>query len=116
MAQYTRGEFLGLGAALVGAFAPGEAPRARQTAAAPSAAPLPSAEPDLVVVNGRVLTSDAALPRAQAFAVKNGRFVAVGSTADVRHLATARTTSVDAQQMTVVPGFIDAHSHPSGMD
>ena len=38
MAQYTRGEFLGLGAALAGAFALGEAPRARQTAAAPSAA------------------------------------------------------------------------------
>ncbi|KAF5406719.1 MAG: hypothetical protein Udaeo2_31990 [Candidatus Udaeobacter sp.] len=36
--------------------------------------------------------------------MKNGRFVAVGSTADVRNLATARTTVVDAQQMTVVPG------------
>src|SRR4029079_5430354 len=30
--------------------------------------------------------------------------------------ATARTTSVDAQQMTIVPGFIDAHSHPSGVE
>jgi len=116
MAQYTRGEFLGFGAALAGAFALGEAPRAQQAAAPQAAAPLPSAEPDLVVVNARVLTSDAAQPRAQAFAVKNGRFVAVGSTADVRNLATARTTSVDAQQMTIVPGFIDAHSHPSGVE
>ena len=73
MAQYTRGEFLGFGAALAGAFALGEAPRAAQPAPATA---LPSAEPDLVVVNGRVLTSDATLPRAQAFAVKNGRFVA----------------------------------------
>ena len=77
---------------------------------------MPSAEPDVIVVNGRVLTSDAAIPRAQAFAVKNGRFVAVGSTAEVRSLATARTTVIDAQQMTVVPGFIDAHPHPSGVD
>ncbi|HET6957879.1 MAG TPA: hypothetical protein VFI56_14895, partial [Vicinamibacterales bacterium] len=113
MAHYTRGEFLGFGAALAGAFALGEAPRAAQPAPATA---LPSAEPDLVVVNGRVLTSDATLPRAQAFAVKNGRFVAVGSTADVRNLTTARTTVVDAQQMTVVPGFIDAHSHPSGVE
>ena len=114
MTQYTRGEFLGFGAALAGAFAPGETPRARQLPA-PTAA-LPSAEPDLVVVNGRVLTSDPALPRAQAFAVKNGRVLAVGSTADVCNLATARTTVVDAQQMTVVPGFIDTHSHPSGVE
>src|SRR5262245_48986079 len=116
MAKYTRGEFLGFGAALTGAFALGTVPRAEQPAAPPPAAALPSAEPDLVVVNGRVLTSDTALPRAQAFAVKNGRFVAVGSTADVRNLATTRTTVIDAQQMTVVPGFIDAHSHPSGVE
>ncbi len=63
-----------------------------------------------------MLTSDAALPRAEAFAVKNGRFTAVGSTSDVRNLATARTPVIDAQRMTVVPGFIDAHSHPSGVE
>jgi predicted amidohydrolase YtcJ len=116
MAKYTRGEFLGFGAALAGAFALGKEAHAEQPAAAPPPAALPSGEPDLVVVNGRVLTSDAALPRAEAFAVKNGRFVAVGSTADVRNLATARTTVIDAQRMTVVPGFIDAHSHPSGVE
>jgi len=63
-----------------------------------------------------VLTSDTTLPRAEAFAVKNGRFVAVGSTSDVRNLAAARTPVVDAQRMTVVPGFIDAHCHPSGVE
>ena len=69
-----------------------------------------------MLINARVLTSDAATPRAEAFAVKNGRFIAVGTTSDVRNLATARTPVVDAQRMTVVPGFIDAHSHPSGVD
>ena len=115
MAKYTRAEFLGFGAALAGAFTLGKLPVAAQQ---PGPAPpsLPSGEPDLIVVNARVLTSDAALPRAEAFAVKNGRFVAVGSTADVRNLATPRTPVIDAQRMTVVPGFIDAHSHPSGVE
>src|SRR5262249_14339071 len=114
MTRYTRGEFLGLGAALAGAIALGKHPGTDQPAQPPAGGP--SAEPDLILVNGRVLTSDPALPRAQAFAVKNGRFVAVGSTADVQNLATARSSVIDAQQMTVVPGFIDAHSHPSGVE
>src|SRR6478735_4690858 len=108
MAKYTRGEFLGFGAALAGAFTVGKLPPAAQSAVAPSAPPL-AGEPDLVVVNARVLTSDAGHPGADAFAVKNGRFTAVGTTGDVRNLATARTPVIDAQRMTVVPGFIDAH-------
>ena len=118
MPKYTRGEFLGFGAVLAGAFTLGRGPRFGLAAfeQQPPAAPALAAEPDLIVVNARVLTSDPALPRAQAFAVKHGRFVAVGSNADVRNLATARTTTIDAQQMTVAPGFIDAHCHPSGVD
>ncbi len=112
MAKYTRGEFLGFGAALAGACAVGR----HAVAAAQTPAPAAAGEPDLVVVNARVLTSDTALPRAEAFAVTNGRFVAVGSSADVRNLATARTPVIDAQRMTVVAGFIDAHSHPSGVE
>jgi len=117
VAKYTRGEFLGFGAVLGGAFTLARLPGFGRTASAlqPPAPPASAAEPDLVVVNARVLTSDVTQPRAQAFAVKHGRFVAVGSTADVRNLATARTTTIDAQQMTVVPGFIDAHCHPSGV-
>ena len=54
------------------------------------------------------------MPNATAFAVKGGRFIAVGSDADIRNLAAAGTEVVDAGGATVVPGFIDAHSHPSG--
>jgi predicted amidohydrolase YtcJ len=115
MAKYTRGEFLGFGAALAGAFSLGRHPGAAAPVFAQQPAAAPAAEPDLVVINARVRTSDAALPRAEAFAVKNGRFTAIGSTGDVRNLATARTQVLDAQRMTVVPGFIDAHSHPSGV-
>lgn len=116
MGQYTRGEFLGLSAALAGAFTlkrlPGGAALPALAAQAPEAS---GGAPELVLINGRVLTSDTARPRAEAFAVANGRFTAVGSTADVRNLATARTTVIDAQQMTVTPGFIDCHCHPSGV-
>jgi predicted amidohydrolase YtcJ len=118
MPKYTRGEFLGFGAALAGAFTLGRWPgaaRVEQTVAAQPAAAA-GGGPDLILVNARVLTSDAAAPRAEAFAVKNGRFTAVGSTGDVRNLATSRTPVVDAQGMTVVPGFIDAHCHPSGVE
>ena len=121
MAKYTRGEFLGFGAALAGAFTVGK--RSADAFALPSIAQPVTAqsaalagEPDQIVVNARVLTSDVSLPRAEAFAVKNGRFIAVGSTSDVRNLATSRTHVIDAQRMTVVPGFIDAHSHPSGVE
>jgi predicted amidohydrolase YtcJ len=63
-----------------------------------------------------VYTVDTALPRAEAFAIKDGRFIAVGSSADVRNLATARTRVVDAQQATITPGFIDTHCHVSGVN
>ncbi|GIW52509.1 MAG: amidohydrolase [Gemmatimonadales bacterium] len=72
--------------------------------------------PEMVVINARVYTMDDALPRAQAFAVKNGRFLAVGSTSDIRNLVTRGTEVIDAAGLTVVPGFIDAHCHPSGVN
>jgi predicted amidohydrolase YtcJ len=118
MPKYTRGEFLGFSAVLAGAFTLGRLPGAERSASAPQPPPQagPGVEPDLIVVNAKVLTSDTALPRAEALAVKNGRFIAVGSTADVRNLATRRTSVIDAQQMTVTPGFIDCHCHPSGVN
>jgi hypothetical protein len=70
---------------------------------------------ELVVVNARVYTVDDARPRAEAFAVQNGRFSAVGSNAEIRALAGRNTRVIDAAGMTVVPGFIDTHSHPSGV-
>lgn len=71
-------------------------------------------EPDLIVVNAKVYTMDTRQPRAEAFAVKDGRFLAVGSSADVRNLAGQATQIHDAQGMTVTPGFIDCHNHAGG--
>jgi predicted amidohydrolase YtcJ len=107
MAKYTRGEFLGLAGLLAGAAAFGD----RMAAAAEG-----PAEPDLAVLNANVFTIDESRPRAEAFAMRDGRFTAVGSSADVRNLVTSQTTVIDAAGKTVTPGFIDAHSHPSGID
>ena len=71
-------------------------------------------EPDLIVFNAKVFTVDPIVPQAEAFAVKAGRFVAVGSTDDVKSLAGKQTQTFDAQQATIVPGFIDAHNHAPG--
>ncbi len=56
---------------------------------------------------------DPKLPRAEAFAVKDGRFAALGTTAAIKAIA-GRAQTIDAQQMTVVPGFIDCHNHAPG--
>ena len=111
MATYTRGEFLGMSAALVGAAGLGLRPGSEAEAAQADAGS--GATADLALVNGRVYTMDEAQPRAEAFAVRNGTIVAVGSTADIRNLVTSRTDVIDAGGMTVTPGFIDAHCHPA---
>jgi predicted amidohydrolase YtcJ len=69
---------------------------------------------DLVVFNARVYTVDSRVPKAEAFAVKAGRFVAVGSNADIKGLIAKGTQTFDAMQMTVVPGFVDCHNHAPG--
>ena len=71
-------------------------------------------EGDLVVYNARVYTVDARTPKAEAFVVRDGRFAAIGASADMRSLAGKGARSFDARQMAVVPGFIDCHNHASG--
>ncbi|HEX3395814.1 MAG TPA: amidohydrolase [Steroidobacteraceae bacterium] len=72
------------------------------------------AAPDLVVLNARIYTMDSKLPQAEAFAVKDGRFVALGATNDIKGLAGKSTQTIDAQHMTIVPGFNDSHNHAPG--
>ena len=115
----SRKEFLGLSAVVAGAMGASKLPVPSTPWHAEPGPPMPQRgggiDVDFIVVNGRVLTQEAAVPRAEAFAVKDGRFVAVGSTADIRNLATARTRVIDAAGMCVLPGFIDTHCHPDGI-
>ena len=113
MRNYTRGEFLSLSAMLASGYTLSKLPFANTIA---KHAPITTESPDLILVNGRVLTMDPALPTAEAVAVKFSRFAAVGTNADVRNLAKPDTPVIDAGGMTVLPGFIDCHSHPSGVN
>jgi len=69
--------------------------------------------PELALLNGTIYTVDDHRPKAEAFAVQHGRFVAVGTTEEIRKLITPSTRILDADKQTVVPGFIDAHTHPA---
>jgi predicted amidohydrolase YtcJ len=75
--------------------------------------PLEREEPDLVLHNGNFWTVDPRAPRAQAVAISDGRFLAVGSNDEILAFATARSRKIDLGKKTVLPGFIDAHSHPA---
>ncbi len=72
------------------------------------------AAPDLIVINGDIYTVDPDAPRVEAFAVENGRFIAVSSNADILALADGDTMVIDVERASVTPGFIDGHSHVSG--
>ena len=69
---------------------------------------------DSIVRNARVITMEPGTPEAQAFAVRDGRIIAVGSNEAIGGLSGKSTEIVDARGMTVVPGFIDCHLHPVG--
>ena len=69
--------------------------------------------PELILYNANIITIDDRLPRAQAVALAGGLFFAVGSDEKVLALASGRTKKINLDGRTVVPGFIDAHSHPA---
>jgi Predicted metal-dependent hydrolase with the TIM-barrel fold len=83
------------------------------TLAAFSLFPVEQEKPDLILHNGNVYTMNSMEPRAQAIAIARGRIVGIGSDADVVSLAFAGAKKIDLGKKTVLPGFIDAHSHPA---
>ena len=72
-----------------------------------------TANPDVIVINADVRTSDKSNGRASAFAVKDSKFIAVGNTETILSMAGDSTKIIDANGSTVVPGFIDSHTHLS---
>lgn len=68
-------------------------------------------EPEIILLNGVIHTMDPANPQAEAVAIADGRFLAVGSNSEIIALATSRTKRVDLGNFPVLPGFIDAHMH-----
>ena len=71
-------------------------------------------EPALILFNGKIVTVDGAFTYAQAVAIRDGRFAAVGSDSDVRRLAGSNTRQIDLRGRTVIPGLADNHLHSAG--
>lgn len=105
MSNFTRRRFLGSTAAAL----PAGVAFAAQAARAETGG---GHDSDLIITGARILTMDPQRPVAQAMAVRGERILAIGSDVGVRSLKGPRTELVDARGHTVVPGFIDAHSHP----
>jgi predicted amidohydrolase YtcJ len=66
---------------------------------------------DLLLLNGKIFTSDSAHPYVQALAIRGERIVAVGSTKEISALAGPQTKRVDLGGRVVIPGINDAHYH-----
>lgn len=75
----------------------------------PTAAAADSA--DVIFHNGIVLTMDEGLSNAQAIAVRGDKILAVGSNEEIMTLRSDHTRLVDLGGRTLMPGFVDAHSH-----
>ena len=72
----------------------------------------PAAGADLIVFNGRIATQDARRSFAAAVAIREGRFVAVGTDADIMPYRRDTTQMIDVGGRTVIPGLNDSHIHP----
>ncbi|MDF4221529.1 amidohydrolase [Maribacter sp. M208] len=69
---------------------------------------------DLVIFNAKVYTVDDSFSEAQAFAVQDGKFIAVGTTEEIRDVYTSDQL-IDADGRAITPGLIDAHCHFYGL-
>ncbi len=67
--------------------------------------------PDLILLNGRFTTLDKSKPTATAVAIKDGKFIAVGSDSEIRQLKGDSTRTIDLKSRSVLPGLIDNHLH-----
>ena len=71
---------------------------------------IPQDQP-IIFFNGVILTMESENPQAQAIAVEGGKIIAVGEDADVLALRKTNTLVVDLEGRTLMPGFVDAHTH-----
>ena len=71
------------------------------------------AAPDLIIVNADIRTADPKQITAQAIAIKDGKFFALGSSLQIEKLKDKDTKVLDAEGKTILPGFIDSHTHLS---
>ena len=66
----------------------------------------------LYIYNGTVITLEDGQPEANAVFVDKGKIVAVGTDPELRHFLKETTQIIDLKGATLLPGFIDPHTHP----
>lgn len=71
-------------------------------------------EPDLILLDGKIVTLDSGSRIVSALAAKDGRIVALGDDRDVAALAGQGTKVLRLGGKTVIPGIVDSHCHPDG--
>ena len=69
--------------------------------------------PELIFYNGKIITADDSNTIASAVAIRDGKFLAVGTDNYILPLAGPDTRKIDLRDQSVVPGFIDNHGHGS---
>src|SRR5438874_3451117 len=67
--------------------------------------------PELILINGRIATVDHSRPFAEAVAIHQGRFIAVGSNEEIIRLRASNTETIDLGGRTIIPGLNDSHLH-----
>ena len=72
------------------------------------------AYPNIIAYNGKVLTVDEAFSTAEAFAVRDGKFLAVGTNQRITAMEGPQTRMIDLKGRSAVPGLIDTHNHYNG--
>jgi predicted amidohydrolase YtcJ len=72
---------------------------------------VPAAPPERIIRGGSIVTVNPAQPTAAALAIADGKIIAVGDEADVLRLKGPNTEVSDLRGRTLVPGFVDGHSH-----
>ena len=78
---------------------------------AASAFALAQEAPDVIFVDGKVVTVDTDFSMAEAVAVTGNQISGVGSSAEIRAMAGAETRVIDLDGKTLIPGLIDNHNH-----
>ncbi|WP_198679948.1 amidohydrolase [Aureibaculum luteum] len=69
---------------------------------------------DLIIFNANIYTVNDSSPKAEAIAIKDGKFIAVGTTTELMTKYEA-VNNIDAEGKTLLPGLIDAHCHFFGL-
>src|SRR5438552_9316432 len=80
-------------------------------AGAPANGDRTAANPDIVLINGKIITVDAKDSIAQGVAISNGKIIAVGSNAEAQSRAGKGARVIDLHGRTATPGLIDSHGH-----